>query len=161
MITAGIDVGAKTIKALLLKEGKVISKMIVPAGLDAKKAAEELFDSLLKDDDVNKDEVKAIYSTGAGRKEAAFADEGVTEVTADAKGTFHLYPSARAIIDVGAEEGRSIRCNENGKIIDFAVHFNDPVNQIGRVPVGKDALCLGIIPDGDLVTLAQDAGFGP
>jgi len=122
MITAGIDVGAKTIKCVILKDGEIAGKLLVPAGIDTAKTARELFDSLLSRTSIKEGEVEAICSTGAGRKEATFATRDVTEVTADVKGAFHLYPTARSIIDVGAEEGRSIRCNEKGKIIDFAVN---------------------------------------
>jgi N-acetylglutamate synthase-like GNAT family acetyltransferase len=34
MITAGIDCGAKTIKALILKDGKVVAQGLVLAGID-------------------------------------------------------------------------------------------------------------------------------
>ena len=33
-----------------------------------------------------------------------------------------LYPDARTVIDVGAEEGRAIRCNPEGKVLDFALN---------------------------------------
>ena len=46
----------------------------------------------------------------------------MTEVGADARGVAELFPSARAVIDVGAEEGRAIRIDEAGKVLDFAVN---------------------------------------
>jgi benzoyl-CoA reductase subunit D len=50
------------------------------------------------------------------------AHDEVTEVGADAKGATFLFPTARTVIDVGAEEGRGIRCDENGKVVDFVVN---------------------------------------
>ena len=40
----------------------------------------------------------------------------------DVRGTIKRYPNARTVIDVGAEEGRAIRCNEQGKVLDFALN---------------------------------------
>jgi benzoyl-CoA reductase subunit D len=50
------------------------------------------------------------------------ADKEVTEVTAAAKGSVYLFPSVRTVIDIGAEEGRAIRCDGSGKVIDFAIN---------------------------------------
>jgi benzoyl-CoA reductase subunit D len=33
-----------------------------------------------------------------------------------------MFPEARMVIDVGAEEGRAIRCNESAKVVDFAIN---------------------------------------
>ena len=33
-----------------------------------------------------------------------------------------LFPSVRTVIDVGAEEGRAIRVNDKGKVVDFAIN---------------------------------------
>ncbi len=51
-----------------------------------------------------------------------FATKSITDVTAASKGTTSLYPEVQTVIDVGAEEGRSIRCNKEGKIVDFAIN---------------------------------------
>ena len=44
------------------------------------------------------------------------------DATADARGVITLVPSARTIIDVGAEEGRAIKVSPEGKVLDFAVN---------------------------------------
>jgi benzoyl-CoA reductase subunit D len=46
----------------------------------------------------------------------------VTEVGADARGVIHLFPEARTVIDVGAEEGRAIKVDARGKVVDFAIN---------------------------------------
>jgi benzoyl-CoA reductase subunit D len=43
-------------------------------------------------------------------------------VAADAKGSLLLNRNLRTIIDVGAEEGRAIKCTAEGKVADFAVN---------------------------------------
>jgi len=122
MTTVGIDLGSKTIKIVLLNNDKIIGKEMGLAGFESKKAVLDLFEKALNNAGVKKEDIAAIVATGAGRDEVDFTDKSVTEVTAAVKGAIFLYPSAKTVIDVGAEEGRSIRCDETGKIIDFAIN---------------------------------------
>ena len=43
MITAGIDMGSKTIKVVILKDGEIIGKALEIAGFDSRTAAEKAF----------------------------------------------------------------------------------------------------------------------
>lgn len=122
MITMGVDVGAKTIKAVVLKDGEIIAKGQNLAGFEAKDNANTLLEQLLKEASIIKDDIDQIIATGSGKKEVSYSDKSVTEVTAAAAGAVIIDPAVRTVIDVGAEEGRSIRCDETGKIIDFAVN---------------------------------------
>ncbi|MFC1554189.1 acyl-CoA dehydratase activase [candidate division KSB1 bacterium] len=122
MIGIGIDVGAKTIKVVVQKDGAILVKDKTPAGFDVLDSTNKLLDELLGKAGLSREDADVITSTGSGRKEIDFALNSVTDVTADVAGVISQYPEARTIIDVGAEEGRSIRCDENGKIIDFAVN---------------------------------------
>ncbi len=122
MITAGIDMGSKTIKVVILKDGRIIGKSMDLAGFEGLVVAERLFAGALEQAGVGRDEVENIYATGAGRKTVPFTENDITEVGSGAKAVHALYPNARTVIDVGAEEGRAIRCTEEGKVLDFAVN---------------------------------------
>ncbi|MCX7703481.1 MAG: acyl-CoA dehydratase activase [Planctomycetota bacterium] len=122
MAYAGIDVGAKNIKVVIVDNGKILAKALVPGGFEQEKALEQAFNTALKNARLKPTEIKKIVATGVGRTIVKNANDAVTEVTADVKGAFALIPSARTVIDVGAEEGRGIRIDENGKVVDFAVN---------------------------------------
>jgi benzoyl-CoA reductase subunit D len=122
MITAGVDVGAKTVKVVILKDGEIIGKSIVTSGLDQKKAIDDAYDKALAEANVTKDQMEKVVATGSGRKDVSFATADITDAMADTKGAYKLFPSARTVIDVGAEEGRGIRVDDNGKVVDFAVN---------------------------------------
>jgi predicted CoA-substrate-specific enzyme activase len=122
MITAGVDCGAKTIKVVVMKDGKIIGKSLVPAGFDTKPAANQAFDEAVKAAGIEKGEIQKIFTTGSGKKETDFAKDEITEVNADAIGINFLMPSIRTVIDVGAEEGRAVRLDGTGKVIDFAIN---------------------------------------
>jgi len=122
MITAGIDMGAKTLKILILKDSEVLAKDIAIGGLEEKKVAEELFEAVLKKVGLSRGDLAHVVATGAGRQAAPYFDDEITEIGAAAKGTSFLFPSVRTVIEVGAEEGRGTRVNENRKVTDFVIN---------------------------------------
>jgi benzoyl-CoA reductase subunit D len=122
MITMGIDLGAKYIKVIILKDSKIIAKTNVLAGFDVEKSAQLAVDKALKEAGIKKDDLNKVVSTGVGEKLAPFYDETRSTVGCDSLGAVYLHPNARSVIDVGAEEGRGMRCDETGKIIDFEVN---------------------------------------
>lgn len=119
---AGIDCGAKNTRVLILSDGGVSAKSSVLSGFDQKAAAENAFSMALEKAGLQSEDIAYIAATGAGKEEAAFAQSAVTEVGAVAKAIHHLVPSARTVIDVGAEEARAIRINDKGRFIDFAIN---------------------------------------
>lgn len=123
MITAGIDIGAKTVKVVVAESGKMLGKSLVPAGMDTAAATQQALDQALASAGLSKDKVERYMATGTGRKDCPITDEQITEVGAAAKGMTHVLKSCRTVVDVGAEEGRTVRCDANGKVIDFA--FNE------------------------------------
>ncbi|MGD2216080.1 MAG: acyl-CoA dehydratase activase [Gemmatimonadales bacterium] len=122
MITAGIDMGSKTIKVVILRDAEIVGKSIALAGFENTEAAETAFAAALDDAAIAMDDVERIVATGAGRSNAPYSQRRISEVASDAKAAIKLYPAARTVIDVGAEEGRAIRCTEEGKVLDFALN---------------------------------------
>lgn len=122
MITLGIDCGAKETKAILMKDNKILTKYSVLSRFDQQQAAKEVFEKILESAGISKEDINHITSTGTGKKGAFFANSSITEVGANAKGILFYYPSVRTIIDVGAEEGRAIKLDERGKLLDFAIN---------------------------------------
>jgi len=122
MITAGIDMGAKNIKTVILRDGKMIGKSMIPTGFDQAESARKGLEAALKAAGIELSAIGHITATGAGRKSAPHAHSDITEVGADAKGAIFRVDSARTVIDVGAEEGRGIKIDSNGKVLDFAVN---------------------------------------
>lgn len=122
MITTGIDVGAKNIKVVIQEDGKLLGKGQATSGLDTASDIKQAMDAALAEAGLTRDKVEKTYATGAGRKDVKEVDDSYTEVGADAAGAVHLFPGARTVIDIGAEEGRAIKVDENGKVVDFAIN---------------------------------------
>jgi benzoyl-CoA reductase subunit D len=122
MYTMGIDMGAKTIKVVILKDNELVAKSIVIAGFEVEKMAQEAVDNALAEAGITKNDISKTVSTGAGEKQAPMFDETKSMVGCDSLGAAYLHPTVRCVIDVGAEEGRGMRCDETGKILDFEVN---------------------------------------
>jgi len=122
MVAVGIDCGAKTVKVVLMKDGQIIGKSLVMAGIDTKVSVKEAFDEALQKAGLTRNDVDNIVATGAGKKEAIFTKDIITEVAAAAKGAIYLNPAVRTVVDVGAEEGRAIKVDESSKVVDFAIN---------------------------------------
>jgi benzoyl-CoA reductase subunit D len=122
MITAGIDAGAKNTKTLIFKDNEIISKHSALSGFDQKASVEESFNGALEKAKIKKEDIEYILATGSGMKEITMANDTITEVGAAARGATYYFPNARTVIDVGAEEGRALKCDGKGKVIDFAIN---------------------------------------
>jgi benzoyl-CoA reductase subunit D len=122
MIVAGIDVGGKNVHILIKKDDQILGKVTGPTGIKKAEAVEQLYDEALKKAGLNRKDVERVVATGSAAKRVAFANGSIPDAAADARGVNKLIPTARTIIDVGAEEGRSIKVSPEGKVLDFAIN---------------------------------------
>jgi benzoyl-CoA reductase subunit D len=122
MITVGIDLGTQSVKAVILKDGEVISRGQVFSGFDPTKAAEQAVGEALKKAKLSLSDVDHVTATGSGMDMAPHSNSTVSMMGADAKAGVHLFPKARTIIDVGAEEARAVKCDDKGIMMDFVVN---------------------------------------
>ncbi|MBI4301157.1 MAG: CoA activase [Chloroflexi bacterium] len=119
MVGAGIDLGAQTVKVAVMSESQLLGYSIAPVGFDALEVVYEGMDEAVKRAGVTRADIKRIVATGVGRADIPFADDTITEMTCDAKGANWVFPSARTVIDIGAEESRGVKCY-GGSVMGFA-----------------------------------------
>ena len=122
MIVSGIDAGGKNIHGVILNDGQIITKGQTEAGINKAESAARLFGELLDQAGLKREQVERVAATGSAGKRVEFANDIIPEVAADSRGVHRLFPDARTIIDVGAEEGRAIKISADGKILDFAIN---------------------------------------
>jgi benzoyl-CoA reductase subunit D len=122
MITAGIDCGSKNTKVVILKENNILSTASVLSGFDQEESAQQALDKAIEKAAIKREEIKHITATGAGMEAIFFANGNITTITADGRGAFFLFPSARTVIDIGAEEGLVVKLDEKGKVKDFGIN---------------------------------------
>src|SRR3990170_4855142 len=122
MITSGIDMGTQSVKVVILNDGEILSRGQAFSGFEPTKAAEQVFMEALKKAKISRDEVEYITATGAGADMAPYADSTISVMVADARAGAYLFPSARTVIDIGADEARAVRCDEKGAMLNFVVN---------------------------------------
>jgi benzoyl-CoA reductase subunit D len=122
MITAGIDCGAKNTKTIILKDGKIIGRAMVPTGFDLGKAVESSLEKAFQKAGIARADIQRICGTGSGKNAVKMADDAVNDIKAISKGAHYFFPNARTVTDVGAEEGRAAKIDEKGNPVDFAIN---------------------------------------
>ncbi|NQU06650.1 MAG: CoA activase [Calditrichaeota bacterium] len=122
MITAGMDMGSKLVKVVIMNDGKVIARSKTLSGFEQEVSANDTMREALSQAGIKPDGIDRIVATGVGRSIAPFAQDTLTEVSAAARGAIARLPKARTVIDVGAEEGRAILITEEGRVKDFAIN---------------------------------------
>jgi benzoyl-CoA reductase subunit D len=122
VITAGIDMGTQSVKAVILKKGLVVSRSKAFSGFEPAKAAEETVAEALKKAKLTSADLDHVTATGSGMEMALCSDSTVSMMGADARAGVSLFPTARTVLDVGAEEARAVKCDDKGIMVDFVVN---------------------------------------
>jgi len=71
---------------------------------------------------MSREQLGYVVATGYGRIIVPFARETVTELTCHARGANWLFPSARAILDMGGQDCKAIRCGPQGQLENFIMN---------------------------------------
>lgn len=150
MYSIGIDSGSVATKGVLFN-GSIIKEITIPTGWSPKMASEEVLNRLIKESNIQKEHVKKIIGTGYGRVSMPFVDKTITEITCHAKGAHFLNPTVRTILDIGGQDSKVIRIDEDGNVIDFLMNDKCAAGtgrflQIMANVLGKD------VSDFDLLT---------
>lgn len=120
MIVAGIDIGGKSVKAVVIDEGRrILGTGAVRTRPDFPAVAREALDAALADAGLSGQSVDYVATTGFGRYNVPFRDLQITEVTCVARGAAFLFPESRFVLDIGAQSTRAVRFDERGKVREF------------------------------------------
>jgi predicted CoA-substrate-specific enzyme activase len=112
--TAGIDIGSAFSKATIISN-ELVAFHILPSGGNYKLAADETMKEALAKASLSPMDIAYVVATGYGASKVSFARETVTEVSCQARGVSHLFPSARTAIDIGGQFTRVFRVDDRGK----------------------------------------------
>lgn len=121
-ITAGIDIGSITAKAVAVSGGTILGSRVRFTGYNAEKAGRKVLDDLLSSIGLPAGNISAVVSTGYGRNAVDFADKSITEITCHGVGASFVNSSTRFVIDVGGQDSKVIRIDGYGKVLDFAMN---------------------------------------
>lgn len=118
---AGIDVGSRTTKIVVVTDNKILYQNWCDSGLHPKKQILQLLNQASEQIGINCNELP-IYATGYGRYQVENAKKQVTEISCHAKGVHYLFPNAQTILDIGGQDAKIVTLGNDGKVIDFVMN---------------------------------------
>ena len=117
---AGVDIGASYTKCVAIDDkGKVLCFAVTQTGFDFEESARKVFDEVSKG---IHGKVVQVCSTGYGRKNVAFAGMNKTEIACQSLGCFREFGVEASIVDIGGQDVKIIRIDENGKRVSFKMN---------------------------------------
>ena len=121
MISAGIDIGSRTIKLVAFDGADIIFSEVQPNSYNTIDICRDMLKRIKYD---------GIISTGYGRHLFCrhFNCEEISEIKAFTMGTFHTMPECRTILDIGGQDTKAISLDDNGKRLKF--EMNDKSAQV-------------------------------
>ena len=120
---AGIDSGSTSTDVVILDRDKqMVAGIILPTGAGAAIGAERALEEALADAGLQREDIDAIVTTGYGRTAIQEGDKSITEITCHARGAHFLDPSVRTVIDIGGQDSKVIRLDENGNVVNFVMN---------------------------------------
>jgi predicted CoA-substrate-specific enzyme activase len=157
MITAGIDIGSRASKAVVLKDGKIISSYIGDTGAESIATSKETMARTLEGSGLEIKDIEYIVATGYGRVLVPFANENISEISCHARGINYSFPSVRTILDMGGQDCKAISVDGEGRVTNFVM--NDKcAGGTGRfLEMIADVLGVPLTEIGDLALQSKSA----
>lgn len=114
MISAGLDIGSRTLKLVLMQKNEIIHHEVHPNAFHADQAREVL----------QNHRYDVLTATGYGRHQLTSypGTHVISEIKAFALGVHHLYPGCRTILDIGGQDTKVIRLDAAGRMQKFIMN---------------------------------------
>ena len=120
---AGIDSGSTSTDVVILnKDHEIVTSIILPTGAGAAIGADRALAEALKEAGLQREDIDALVTTGYGRTAIKNGDKSITEITCHARGAHFLNPEVRTVIDIGGQDSKVIRLDENGAVANFVMN---------------------------------------
>lgn len=118
----GIDIGSSSSKAALVdRNGKLAAISVLNLGTGTN-AHETVVENVCEEAGIKRSDIAYAVATGYGRINYSNANKQITEITCHAKGVEKLTSGTRTIIDIGGQDAKVIRLDENSNVVNFVMN---------------------------------------
>jgi (R)-2-hydroxyacyl-CoA dehydratese activating ATPase len=153
---AGVDVGSTQTKGILIDERRQIAaRGLIDTGANVSRAAERVFELMLEENGISREDVGSVVGTGYGRYKVTFGDTQVTEISCHARGAWHTFPNTRTVLDIGGQDAKAIAVGDGGEVRDFAMNDKCAAGTGRFLGNAADALGLRLDEIGELSLQAR------
>lgn len=156
MLVAGCDVGSLTAEAVVMEGGTILGSEIIRVRPRAELSARDVMSRLLDRLGISLDDIAFCVSTGYGRETISFADDNVSEISCHGYGAHWLVPSIRTVIDVGGQDCKAIRVDEEGRLVDFVMNDKCAAGTGRSLELMSESLGVGVAELGPLSLGAEE-----
>ena len=123
MIVAGCDIGSLTAKAVILNNGEVVSTAVSKVCPKPEDSAKMIMNLALQNTDLTMENLDYSVGTGYGKDQISFFNRTESEISCHGKGAWMSDNSVRTIVDIGGQDAKSIKLDEQGNVTRFM--YND------------------------------------
>jgi predicted CoA-substrate-specific enzyme activase len=146
MADAGIDMGSQSTKVVILEGDCILAAVTMKTGESGEVEARMAMEEALRQAHLSLGDLQGVVATGAGRMNAPFARQQRSTMGCLAAAAHFLYPTARTIVDAGAESSTAIRLADDGTVADMTGNdkcaggsgtFLDNMSRMLRIPLAE------------------------
>jgi predicted CoA-substrate-specific enzyme activase len=120
---AGVDVGASTTKAAVIDlEARLRGFHVQRSGVDYSTGSVTCLDKALEQGGIPRESLISVVATGYGRYNVPMAGKVKTEISCHMKGCFFHHPQAATIVDIGGQDSKVIRVDDQGRRVAFKMN---------------------------------------
>ncbi|MFC1924903.1 acyl-CoA dehydratase activase [Chloroflexota bacterium] len=115
MLSAGIDIGSRTVKLVAVKDGEIVVTRKADNNFNPVDIGKEILNDVKYD---------ILTATGYGRHifQRHFDCNVISEIKAFAIGAITLFPDCQAILDIGGQDTKVSFVNEKGSVLKFEMN---------------------------------------
>jgi (R)-2-hydroxyacyl-CoA dehydratese activating ATPase len=117
----GIDIGSAYSKGVITKDSELAAYHVILSGANYQTAAKTIRQELLKQANLNQDDIADVVATGTGAANVTFASRSASEIVCTARGINNVFPQVKTAIEVSGQSSKVIKVNEQGMVTDFTV----------------------------------------
>lgn len=158
MYSIGIDIGSQATKSVVINDKKeIIATDVVLTGGNNSRSANTTYENVINKAGLSKEDITKVVTTGYGRENVSFSDENYSEITCHAKGMNLLNSDIRTILDIGGQDSKAIRIDEDGKVLDFVMNDKCAAGCGRFLEIIARTLCVNLEDLGELSLKAEKA----
>jgi predicted CoA-substrate-specific enzyme activase len=121
--TLGLDVGSTYTKAVILDENlQQRSRHMVQTGSRLLDSADEVIRQACSEARIDRNDLAYLITTGYGRHMIPYRNLQVTDLTATGRGSRHLFPGTRTVLDIGGQTMKASRVDDSSKVLTFRLN---------------------------------------
>jgi (R)-2-hydroxyacyl-CoA dehydratese activating ATPase len=158
VLVCGIDIGSTTIEVVLFDGSTILDMARAPSGAFPSDQAQATFGRIIAGRGIGRSEIAQIVTTGFGRNYFDGRSRSVSEISCHAAGVYWSMPRTRTIIEIGGQDSKMMRLDDNGKVRDFVMNdrcaagtgkfietvartLSLPVEETGPIGMASDQAC--------------------